>query len=103
MHADVEKHRDQLIALCKQYDVARLEVFGSAARGGDFDPDQSDIDFLVEFQPDSDIPGFKRFFGLSNALTKLLHRRVDLVEVSAVRNPYIRARIQRSRELVYRA
>jgi predicted nucleotidyltransferase len=32
MHAEIADKRDALIALCKRYDVARLEVFGSAAR-----------------------------------------------------------------------
>jgi len=31
--------------------VARLEVFGSAARGAGFDPDRSNADFLVTLKP----------------------------------------------------
>ena len=80
MHTEIEKHREILTALCRRYGVVRLEVFGSAARGADFDPAKSDADFLVEFG-----------------------RPVDLVEASAVRNPYVRATINRSRELVYAA
>ncbi len=101
MHAELENRRAQLTALCKRYNVARLEVFGSAARGVDFDLERSDVDFLVEFEPDSDPPSLKRFFALADALQTLLQRRIDLVEASAVRNPYIRAGIERSRELVY--
>jgi predicted nucleotidyltransferase len=33
--------------------VQRLEVFGSAARGDDFNETYSDIDFLVEIQADA--------------------------------------------------
>jgi len=44
----LEQHRDQLSALCRQYGVRRLDVFGSAANGR-FDPARSDLDFLVEF------------------------------------------------------
>ena len=51
MHADIARRRAALAALCRRYDVARLEVFGSAARGTGFDPKQSDVDFLVTFTP----------------------------------------------------
>ena len=89
---DIEKGR---------FDVARLEVFGSAARGADFDPSHSDADFLVEFKPGSALPPLEQFFGLADALAKLLGRPVDLVEPSAIKNPFIRAAVDRSRELVY--
>lgn len=36
MHAEIANKRDALIALCERYDVAWLEVCGSAARGTDF-------------------------------------------------------------------
>jgi predicted nucleotidyltransferase len=101
VHAEIEKRREELIALCRQYDVARLEVFGSAARGIDFDPEKSDVDFLVEFKPESELSPLNRFFGPVEALEKLLGRRVDLVEASAIRNPYVRAGIERSRQVVY--
>ncbi len=45
---DIASHRDELRALCRRFHVRRLDGFGSAARG-DFDPAQSDLDFLVEF------------------------------------------------------
>jgi uncharacterized protein len=51
MHADIAAKRDALKALCERYDVARLEVFGSAARGVDFDPAASDVDFLAHSRP----------------------------------------------------
>jgi predicted nucleotidyltransferase len=45
----------QLRDLCRVHHVRRLEAFGSAARdgGADFDPQRSDLDFLVEFEPHS--------------------------------------------------
>jgi predicted nucleotidyltransferase len=101
MHAEIADKRDALIALCKRYDVARLEVFGSAARGMDFDPAVSDADFLVEFKAGSPLAPLEQFFGLADALKDLLGRQVDLVEFSAIKNPFIRARINRSREVVY--
>ena len=103
MHADIANKRPELTALCRRYDVARLEVFGSAARGGDFDPRRSDADFLVEFKPESRLPPLEQFFGLADALEQLLGRPVDLVEPGAIKNPFILAGINRSREVVYAA
>ncbi|HMA69908.1 MAG TPA: nucleotidyltransferase domain-containing protein [Xanthobacteraceae bacterium] len=103
MHAEIADKRDALIALCKRYDVARLEVFGSAARGTDFDPEVSDADFLVEFKAGSALAPLEQFFGLANALENLLGQPVNLVEPSAIKNPFIRAGINRSREVLYGA
>src|SRR5258706_783727 len=103
MHTDIAEKRQELIALCQRFDVARLEVFGSAARGTDYDPAVSDADFLVEFKAGSALPPLEQFFGLANAMEDLLGRPVDLVEPSAVKNPFIRAGINRSREVLYGA
>ena len=51
MHADILRHRDALAALCQRHGVVRLDVFGSAARGADFDPGRSDVDLMVDFGP----------------------------------------------------
>lgn len=53
MHVAIADKMEALAAVCRRYDMARLEVFGSAARGTDFDPQTSEADFLVEFDPDS--------------------------------------------------
>ena len=101
MHIAIADRMKALAELCRRYDVVRLEVFGSAARGTDFDPKTSDADFLVEFDPASELPPFHRHFDLVEALRNTLGRPVDLVEVGAIRNPYLRAAINRSREIVY--
>lgn len=101
MHALIEQHREAIADICRRFGVRRLEVFGSAARATDFRLDTSDADFLVEFVPDNGLPFLHRFFGLEEALSHLLGRPVDLVEPGAVRNPYMRASIDRAREIVY--
>ena len=101
MHAAIAEKREDMAVVCRRYDVARLEVFGSAARGDDFDPATSDADFLVEFKPDSHLPPLEQYFGLARALEELLGRPVDLVQPRAIRNPFMLAGINRSREVVY--
>ena len=98
----LEGHRQELIELCRKHRVRRLEVFGSAT-GSEFDEESSDIDLLVEFE---DMPYADRadaYLGFLMGAEALLQRHVDLVEVGAVRNPYLRRGIEESRELVYAA
>ena len=101
MHPFIKQHQQAIVELCQRYRVQRLEVFGSAARGIDFAPESSDVDFLVEFSPSADSPTLKAFFGLQADLSKVLGLAVDLAEASALRNPYVQASINQSREVVY--
>lgn len=83
--------------------MIRLEVFGSAARGGDFNPAHSDADFLVTFAPAArnDLGAFTDF---KDELEALLGRPVDLVERAAVeasRNYIRRRRILAEAKAVY--
>lgn len=96
-------HEQDVAALCRRYGVVRLDVFGSAARGEDFDGARSDIDFLVTFDEAAAIDPLEQVLGFNAALEDLLGRPVDLVEAGAVKNPYLRASIDRSRRLVYAA
>jgi predicted nucleotidyltransferase len=101
MHTLIEQRRTEIAMLCRRYDVRRLEVFGSAARGVDFDPLNSDADFLVDFAPGKDLHPLAQFFGLANDLEILLGRKIDLVESGTIKNPFILASIDRAREIVY--
>jgi predicted nucleotidyltransferase len=42
----IEMRRRDIAELCGRFHVNRLEVFGSAARGSDFDPTRSNVDLL---------------------------------------------------------
>lgn len=101
MHPRIAEKKDELIALCRRYDDSRLDVFGSAASGAGFDPLRSDADFVVEFRSESRLSPLDQFFGLADAMEKALGRPVDLVELQAIANPFLRAGIERSHERVY--
>ncbi len=75
-----------VVTVCRRYHVREPSVFGSAARG-ELRPD-SDIDLLVEFDPDARI-GFIAFAGLQRELADLLGRPVDLVPKKGLK-PVIR-------------
>jgi uncharacterized protein len=80
---DIAEKREAFAELCRRCGVDRLEVFGSAARGADFDRDRSDADFLVTFNP-STRNDLAAFADLKDALEQLLGRPVDLVEREAI-------------------
>jgi predicted nucleotidyltransferase len=103
MHIEVEQKRDALAELCRRYGVARLEVFGSAARANDFDRSRSDIDFLVTLTP-AVRNDLATFADLKDGLEKLFGHSVDLVEreaVEASRNDIRRRAILKEAKAVY--
>lgn len=103
MHKIIADNREAISELCRHYGVRKLEVFGSAARAADFDPTNSDADFLVEYLRPPQLGPLEEFFGFRDALADLLERPVDLVEPGAIKNPYIAKEIGNGRELVYAA
>jgi predicted nucleotidyltransferase len=103
MHPTLSEKREQLIAACRRFHVARLDVFGSAARGDDFDPDRSDADFLVDFDAEAKTDPY---LDLKAAFESILGRRVDLIDRHALetsRNYLLRRSILTHTEAVYAA
>jgi predicted nucleotidyltransferase len=98
----LELHRAELRRLCEDFGVVRLDVFGSAA-SGEFDPRRSDVDFLLELEPPAGMSRFAAFFGLKEALEALLGVPVDLVDPSALDNPYFAAAFEQTRQELYAA
>jgi predicted nucleotidyltransferase len=75
----------EITRFCRRNHITRMAFFGSVLRD-DFRPD-SDIDVLVEFDPDH-IPGFA-FFGMQEELSSILGRQVDLCTPKFL-SPYFR-------------
>ena len=102
MIREVEERATSIESLCRRFRVRRLELFGSAASGS-FNPESSDLDFLVEFE---DLPPgeyAEAYFGLLEELQGMFRRNIDLVVAHSLRNPYLIESIQRSRALLYAA
>lgn len=93
----IEIPREQVAEFCRRHHIRRLSLFGSVLRE-DFRP-ESDVDVLVEFEP-GHVPGLA-FFDIEEELSQMLGRRVDLVEVSGLRNPFRRHEILRTQEVVF--
>ena len=87
--------------ICRMFGIAKLSLFGSAARG-EMTPD-SDIDLLVEYSPDSkvslfDIPAIQDAFS-----AVFSGRKVDIATPEILENPYRRKTILRDARVLYAA
>jgi len=99
----IEQHRDALVALCHEYHVLRLEVFGSAATDA-FDPERSDVDLLVEFDVGGGgISPLTQYIGFQEAVEALLGRSVDIVNPAYITNRFFREGVDATRQPIYAA
>ncbi len=98
----VAEQMDAIRDICRRHHVARLELFGSAAQG-QFNPATSDLDFLVEFEPAPAGGRANAYFGLLESLRELFDRKIDLVEDSAISNPFFRKGVDAARTVLYAA
>jgi predicted nucleotidyltransferase len=65
----------QIVEFCQRNHIRKLSLFGSILRD-DFGSN-SDVDFLVEFEPDY-IPGLIRLAGMELELSEIIGRKADL-------------------------
>lgn len=100
MSSALEKNKSKLAEVCRRFGVRRLEVFGSAVRE-DFDPTESDFDFIVSFADKTPGTYADRYFDFAAAIEKLLGRRIDLLTERSIRNPYFRREVEAARQIVY--
>jgi predicted nucleotidyltransferase len=89
-----------IATLCEQHGVRKLEVFGSATSDR-FDPETSDVDFVIEFADRG--PGYAdRFFRFAEDIELLLGRSADFVFGNKpMKNPYFRAAVNESRVTIF--
>lgn len=102
MNAAVAERAAELRQLCRHYGVLRLDLFGSAATDH-YRPQESDLDFVVEFEELPAAAYADAYFGLLEALERLFGKPVDLVVGAAIKNPYFRQSLEATRTLVYEA
>jgi uncharacterized protein len=95
---NVKVPTNELFALCQQWHIAQLSLFGSVLRD-DFTAD-SDIDILVEFEPGF-TPGFLKLYQIQEELSALFEQRsIDLVTLKSL-NHRIRDRVLATAEVCY--
>lgn len=98
----LHEKREAIAALCRKYGVVRMDVFGSAVRD-DYRSGESDVDLLADFGDQDPFQLIDAYFGLLDELRALLGTDVDLVMSDAIKNRYIRAEIERTKQMLYAA
>lgn len=96
----IEIPRKAIEDFCRRWKISEFSLFGSVLRN-DFRPD-SDVDVLVEFHSDATWSLFDLVL-MQDELADIFGRKVDLVERSAVRNPFRRREIERTRQVLFAA
>lgn len=97
---------ERIHELCREYHVKTLYVFGSATGegidGNTFGP-ESDVDLLVEFERKYVRDNPFDLFYLMEEFEKVFHRKVDMVEIPAMRNPFFIKAVEQQKQLIYAA
>ena len=89
----------EVAEFCEQHHIRRLSLFGSVLRD-DFGP-ASDIDVLVEFEPQAQV-GLMAFARIQRELSEILQRPIDLVTPDGLK-PLIKGSVLDSAEVIYAA
>jgi hypothetical protein len=97
---DILASKKRLDDFCRKWKVAELSAFGSVLRD-DFRPD-SDVDLLVTFAFDAQWTLYD-WTEMIDELREIFGRKVDLLSLQALRNPFRRHEILKTREILYAA
>ncbi len=94
-----DKNINRIKTLCEQYKVRTFSAFGSVIRD-DFS-NESDIDFVVDFDENDPFKYTDLYFQLKDKLEELLNRQIDLIEYRAIKNKYFRKELDETKVLIY--
>ncbi len=75
MSVNIDIPDAEIAEFCRRNHIRRLALFGSVLRD-DFGPD-SDVDVLVEFEPEA-LVGLFELFDMEQELSRILGRQVDM-------------------------
>lgn len=95
----ISRNIDEIRALFNKHHVKSLFAFGSVTRN-DLKP-TSDIDFIIDIDNKDPLSYSEDYFQIKFQLEQILKRQVDLLESKAIKNPYLKENIDRTKVLVY--
>ena len=95
----INQNIEDIFGLCKSHKVKSLYVFGSILT--DKFKDESDIDLIVAFSDVDLLDYADNYFDLKFSLEDTLKRPVDLLEEQALKNPYFRSAVDKTKQLIY--
>ena len=97
MNEHIAVPQEKIADFCRRHRIRRLSLFGSVL-SDEFGPD-SDVDVLVEFQPDAK-RGLLRLAAMEQELGEILGRKVDL-NTPGFLSEHFRDRVLAEAELQY--
>ncbi len=96
---ELNRHKDQIKKLCTSNGVKSLFAFGSVTTD-EFNA-ESDIDLIVDIENNDPLSYANNYFRLKFELEQLLKRQIDLLEQKAIKNPYFKEEIEKTKVLLY--
>ncbi len=96
----IKERYDEFVDLCQSHKVGKIYAFGSSITDH-FDPETSDIDVVVKIDIDDPADRGEALLSLWDKLEVLFQRKVDLLTEDSIRNPYLKANINRTKKLIY--
>lgn len=97
----IDSYTSDIQRLCSAHKVKRFYVFGSALTSK-FN-DQSDLDFIVAFEPQPIEHYADNYFNLKFALEDTFKRSIDLLEEKTIQNPYFKEALKNQSKLLHGA
>lgn len=99
MHPFSDKQFEDILNACKTRHVKNLYLFGSILT--ERFQNKSDVDFLVEFHTLTPEDYSDSYFDLCEELEKILGRKVDLVTINSIKNPYFKESVFSTRQKLF--
>lgn len=100
LQATIERKKEDFVALCHKHSVKKMYAFGSSVTER-FNEARSDIDLVVNVDISDPVKRGETLLALWDDLEAFFERKVDLLTETSIRNPYLKANIERTRKLIY--
>lgn len=95
----ISQHIDQIVNLCQKNKVNSQFAFGSVTTN-EF-TNESDIDLVVDIEDNDPVRYTEKYYNLKFRLEEILKRKIDLLEMKAIRNRFLKNEIDRTKIQVY--
>ena len=96
----IEEIKDKIIPIAKAYDIPKVALFGSFARGEA--TEESDIDLLIERGNSSKMKGFS-YFSFELALEAALGKKIDILTYKQLETSWLEKYAKADEVVIYEA
>jgi len=96
----IKEQYDDFVELCRSHKVDKMYAFGSSITN-QFDPGKSDIDLVVKIKITDAADRGEVLLSLLDKLEALFKMKVDLLTEKSIKNPHLKANIDRTKKLIY--